>query len=309
MRGGESGAKMRRWWSAAAGRDGGAGPAVRPRRGGLGWWLEVALWALLAVQLGRLFWALVTPMGPLGDWRGRQPAVPPPAARQALFAAMDPFFRDSSAGAASAAPGQVTSLALQLYGIRLNEGSGLGSAIIATPDGVQSSFAVGEEVLPGVRLKAVAFDHVVIERGGASESLYLDQSVPAPAAAPQPAPATPVPATPPAPVAEAAPIAAAPTSSEPVPPSRLLASVSFLPRNAGKAVTGIVVAPKGQGDELMRAGLRPGDIITQINGRPVGSAADIQALAAGIKPGARLSLMVERGAQTVPVALTLENKP
>src|SRR3546814_706544 len=70
----------------------------------------------------------------------------------------------------------VTSLALQVYGIRLNEGSGLGSAIIETPDGMQSSFAVGDAILPGVVLKAVAFDHVSIDRGGAEEQIFIDQS-------------------------------------------------------------------------------------------------------------------------------------
>ena len=58
-------------------------------------------------------------------------------------------------------------------------GSGLGSAILAGPDGVQDSFAVGQEVMSGVVLDAVNFDHVVLDRGGEKETLYLDQSVPA----------------------------------------------------------------------------------------------------------------------------------
>lgn len=287
----------------------GAGPVARPRRAGFVRALEGALWALLAIQIARLCWALFTPLGPLGEWRGRQPAVPPPAARQALFAGMDPFFRNAADEGAAAPAGQVTSLPLQLFGIRLDEGSGLGSAIVATPDGVQASFAVGEEILPGVRLKAVAFDHVVIARGGAEESLYLDQSAPAPPAPAAPAPTAPTDAPAGSPASPARSQASPSVGSSGVAASRLLASVSFLPRAAGKAVTGIVVAPRGQGDELPRAGLQPGDIITQINGRPVGSPADIPSLTAMLKPGARVSLLVERGAQTVPVALILENKP
>src|SRR3546814_4797376 len=38
---------------------------------------------------------------------------------------------------------------------------------VAGPNGVQNSFAVGEEIMPGVVLKAVAFDHITIDRGGA----------------------------------------------------------------------------------------------------------------------------------------------
>src|SRR3546814_17326419 len=59
--------------------------------------------------------------------------------------------------------------------IRLNEGSGMGSAIIENPDGMQSSFAVGDAILPGVVLKAVAFDHVSIDRGGAAEQIFIDK--------------------------------------------------------------------------------------------------------------------------------------
>src|SRR3546814_6853689 len=41
---------------------------------------------------------------------------------------------------------------------------------------MQSSFAVGDAILPGVVLKAVAFDHVSIDRGGAEEQIFIDQS-------------------------------------------------------------------------------------------------------------------------------------
>src|SRR3546814_7019489 len=85
---------------------------------------------------------------------------------------LDPFYRG---GPPQADGGVVTSLALTVYGIRLNEGSGLGSAIVAGPNGVQNSFAVGEEIMPGVVLKAVAFDHITIDRGGAEEQVFLDQ--------------------------------------------------------------------------------------------------------------------------------------
>lgn len=146
-------------------------------------WLEIVLLVALAVQVARLVWTVLTPVGPLGDWRPPQAAVMSAEARTALLARFDPFFR-GNAGAQG--PAAVTSLSLKLFGIRLNEASGGGSAIIATPDGVQSSIAVGQEVVAGVVLKAVAIDHVVLTRGGADETLYIDQSVSAPTAAPSP---------------------------------------------------------------------------------------------------------------------------
>lgn len=160
-------------------------------------WLEIVLLMVLAVQLARLVWTVATPVGPLGRWLPEQPAQMTPAARTALFARFDPFFR----GGTASGPVAVTSLSLKLFGIRMNEASGQGSAIIAGPDGIQSSVGVGDEIVAGVTLKSVAIDHVVIDRGGAEETLYLDQSQAAPVATPggPPTPgATPLPAGPPA---------------------------------------------------------------------------------------------------------------
>ncbi|MBA3897695.1 MAG: type II secretory protein PulC, partial [Sphingomonadaceae bacterium] len=152
---------------------------------------EVLLLALIAIQVARFLWAVAAPVGPFGDWR---PAHGGAIGGDAtLLARFDPFFRLS--GAAQAAV--VTSLSLKLYGTRVDSFTGRGSAIIATPDGIQSSYAVGDEIVPGVKLKAVAFDGVTIDRGGAPEQLFLDQSVVAPVAQPAAAaPAPPLVATP-----------------------------------------------------------------------------------------------------------------
>ena len=53
------------------------------------------------------------------------------------------------------------------------------------------------------------------------------------------------------------------------------------------------------------AGFRDGDIITSVNGKPVTSTADIESLKSQIAPGARISVNVERGANTVPISINL----
>jgi general secretion pathway protein C len=171
--------------------------------------LEILFLCLLAVQCARLVWTVVTPVSPLGDWKASMPqrAAPVPVD---VFAAFDPFFRLSS----QTGPLQVTSLNIKLFGVREDRASGRGSAIISTPDGQQRSFAVGDEIVPGVTLTGVSFDSVTISRNGTSEQLFLDQSPPAPvvggtisapAATSTAAPPPPIPAPPPLPVVSAPP--------------------------------------------------------------------------------------------------------
>lgn len=248
--------------------------------------LIAGLAILLAIQIARLLWAVVTPAGPLGEWNAPSANIVPPAARASLFAGFDPFFRNDAAPTT----GSVTSLNVTLFGIRANESSGGGSAIIAGEDGVQNSYAVGEEVAPGVILDAVAFDHVILSRGGVKESLYLDQSVPAETVNPASVPATGQPASPPP--------GGAALNAE-----TIQKSIGFAPRNEGGRITGFVLQPRDDGTMLRNAGFQAGDVVVAVNGRPVSSAADI---ASQFRPGARLSFDVERGGSKVPIALNLE---
>lgn len=280
----------------------GVGRLGPERLRGLDWagLLEKGLLVLLTLALARMAWVVLTPVGSFGPWEGRQAQLLSAQARQALFASFDPFFRAEASGDQGGAV--VTSLALTVYGIRLNEGTGLGSAIVATPDGVQNSFAVGDEIMPGVVLKAVAFDHITIDRGGAEEQVFLDQSGAAPVADPAAgnAPA-------------AAPTASGGQGAAPPPPfappgggvtvDALRQGVGFAPRLENGRVTGIAVQSKGAA--FAAAGFRPDDIITQINGQPVSDAGALQTMLA---PGARLSLTVDRGAAPATVNLIVQGK-
>ncbi|APX65458.1 type II secretion system protein N [Sphingomonas sp. gentR] len=250
---------------------------------------ELALMAVLAVQGARLLWVIATPVSPLGEWRPLAPAIAGSPA--AILEGFDPFFRLQGQ---QAAPAAVTTLQLTLFGTRLDEASGRGSAILAGPDGVQRSVSVGEEIQPGVTLKAVAFDHITIDRGGATEDLYLDQSDAPPAAAGAPTPA--------------APSVQAPGSVPPaggVAIAQLRSDIGFIPRLDGARVSGLVVRPQGSGAAFRAAGLREGDIVTALGGRPVTGPGDLDRLAADFAQGGSLSITVERGDQTLPLSLQI----
>lgn len=243
---------------------------------------ELALLVLIAVQCARLIWLVAAPLGPVGDWKATNALAPGDASALTGF---DPFFRLS----ATPGPVTVTSLALKLYGVRQDQATGRGSAIIGLPDGHQVSVAVGEEIMPGVTLAEVGFDNVTISRGGANEQIFLDQSTPA-----QSADASVATATAPPPVATA-PAPAAPASGPPI---------GLAPRTANGRVNGVIVSAGGDGGQAFRAaGFEPGDVIVAINGQRISSFEGARAAIA--QAGGEVNIMIDRGGRAVPLRVRL----
>ncbi len=218
---------------------------------------ELLLIVLIAVQAARLIWVLLAPIGPVGDWKSASAQAP--RADGAVLAAFDPFFRLSAGG-----PVVVTSLNLKLTGVTEDRATGRGSAIVQLPDGRQLSFAVGEEIMPGVTLAGVGFDNVTISRGGAQEQLFLDQSQPAPVAGADVTSTTPVPPG---------------TQPQVVTPQGPQSGAGHVQRDrpdaagvAGTGVNGVIVAPgRDGGRAFSAAGFQPGDVIVAVNGQRVTS--------------------------------------
>lgn len=125
--------------------------------------------AVLLLAAAVLAWrAVAIALAPLPQ----PPAFAPPAlADRALLSRVDPFF-PASPGTGEGLP--VTALPFSLHGVRADSATGRGSAIIATGDGQQQVYAVGDSLSDGVTLAAIAGDHVVLDRGGTREALWLD---------------------------------------------------------------------------------------------------------------------------------------
>jgi general secretion pathway protein C len=240
---------------------------------------ELALMAVLAAQLARLFWAIVTPVEPLGEWRPAPLILP--ASPVDTLTSFDPFFRLSGA---TAGPAVVTSLQLKLFGIRIDDATGRGAAIVAGPDGLQRSVSVGEEVSPGVRLSAVAFDHITLDRGGAKEDLFLDQSTQ---------------------VTPAVTSTGSPAPSAGVPAASLRQEIGFIPRIDGGRLSGLVLRPQGTGAVFAQAGLQEGDVLTSLAGRPVTGPDDVDRVGRDFPNGGNVPISVERGGRTLPLAITI----
>lgn len=257
-----------------------------------GQWFAIAQWALIAVlclALAQLLWTAVTPVGPMGN------AAPPPVAPAdtAVVGRFDPFFRSASEGPATT---QVSTRALVLLGTRVDAVSGRGSAIIATADGKQSSYIVGEEIEPGLRLQAVAFDNVTLSAGGRDEQLFLDQSSGETPITPEDA-GTYSPELSPGPSEG---MAASPLQEPETTTPALANAISAVPRLNGSVVDGFTLMPRGNGIGFRQAGLQAGDVLIAVDGTPVRGIADATALAQRLGSG-RATLTIERGGRPVTV--------
>lgn len=256
--------------------------------------LELVILALVAIQTARLVWALLTPVGPVGDWK--TPASFTTPSGSSALGSFDPFFRLESGGA-----GMVTSLNLKLFGVREDRATGRGSAIIALPDGRQSSFAVGEEIMPGVTLAEVGFDSVTINHQGSREQIFLDQSTAAETVGGQAPPAA-ADALPPPP--EAAPPSIYPPPARVAPPPPLPGQpILFQPRSVNGRINGVVVSPGADSQIFRAAGFAPGDVIVAIDGQPVRSVEQVRAQVARARGG--VTVMVDRGGRAIPMRVRL----
>jgi serine protease DegQ len=67
-----------------------------------------------------------------------------------------------------------------------------------------------------------------------------------------------------------------------------------------------LVDPAGPAE---RAGLLPGDVITQINGQPIATSSDLAKALAALQPGQQAQLVINRLGQTIVINMTLGSRP
>jgi|TARA_R100000501_G_scaffold13654_4_gene24986 general secretion pathway protein C len=134
-------------------------------------WAQMAVIVLLALAAARLIWSVLIPIGPVGTISAADIAVQDVPE----FAGLDPLFGFLAGGGDVV----VSTAGLDLFGLRMDRASGRGSAILGNDDVPQQSFDVGEEIVEGITLEEVRFDHVILSNRGVREALYLDQSAPA----------------------------------------------------------------------------------------------------------------------------------
>lgn len=231
--------------------------------------IEAALALTTGLLLARFAWLMAAP-GEGASALHQIPAVAGAAGKHsslALLTQTDPF------RASIAEPSQIavpTSLNLKIAGLRWSDDTaGSSSAILILPDNTQKRFSIGEQIVSGAVLEAVATDRVFLRFNGQLQELLLNDpnkplfsgsssSFSAASVSIQPAQLA-------APTSAAAP---AGSSATPITPALLLTDVDMQPELRNGAVAGYRLSPRGQG-HFQSAGLEAGDMVLRVNGASI----------------------------------------
>ena len=186
----------------------------------------------------------------------------------------------SPAAEASVAP---SNLNMTLTGVAMRASGGC--ALVIVQGQPESAFCSGEELSPGVRLDTVQGDRIVIVRNGAREAVFMKDA---------------------AGTAAAGVAAAPPPIVQSTGPDRQLVDRRQLQQQMGRPefLNQALIVPNPDGGFLVRQvqagslyeklGLRPGDVIRNVNGQPLTSMDDVMRLYQQFGTAQRVLVDVQR---------------
>jgi general secretion pathway protein C len=197
---------------------------------------------------------------------------------------------------------------LALAGVVVGQTPARSSAIL-TSGGKTRVVAVGESAFGG-RLVSVAADGVVLERDGERRELRLPTTVAA-SALPRPAsatgrpslPAGAPPEDPDTPAREMNRVEVQRRLGEEIP--RILAETAVAPVMEDGRVVGVQVTRLPEGSLLTDAGLRTGDVLTQINGTQIDGMGTLIGLWPRLQNATELRAVVVRNGQPFSILVSL----
>lgn len=234
--------------------------------------LNLLLALLIAWSLARLTWSLwpipaqpEAPLAPLGTAPGNTRAMNANSPRLAdLHLFGEAKEQDLAPDNAQSAP--ETQLKLSLSGVLSANDKDNARAIIAGPDGDEKPYAIGDTLPGNAKLKQILVDRVVLQSGGRYETLRLpvDAGGGLPAAdnnavvAPEPGGEDMAPQPPQSLQQYRQQLLAN--------PARLLDLIQVIPVSQNGTFQGFRLGPGRNPGFLRRFGLRPGDMVTSVNG-------------------------------------------
>jgi general secretion pathway protein C len=262
---------------------------------------------LIAWQLASLVW-LAVPTPEAARWKPApayvDPTPPKPVSNEGL--ASSHLFGEYRAGAvadaASLANAPDTQLNFTLLGILAGSSDSESLALIAREGGDEAPFRIGDDVSPGVNLQAIFPDRVILSRNGRLETLRLDKDAPSNALALNAAANA-------GEGQEGSPAAAEMLSQirqqVMTDPSKAASFIRVQPIAGESGVRGYRIYPGPERGAFNAAGLKPGDVVTAINGTPLNDPGQALQLLQSLSTASSLNLAVERNGATQSVNLSL----
>jgi general secretion pathway protein C len=280
-------------------------------RGALPAWASVVLTLLTALAAAQLLWLLV-PTPESARWRPA-PATPVetasrggPDVERVASASLFGHYEPEAPAASSLADAPDTRLNLKLLGIYAAEDDEKSSrALISGGSDDDRPYAVGDAVTKGVTIKAIYADRVMLARAGQLEVLRMDKDSPltgVPAARGRTVPGRPA-----AGDEESSDGGSLSDIREELinNPAKASDYIRVQPQNSGGVMRGYRIYPGRDRAIFNNAGLRPGDLVTSVNGVQLDDPARALQLLNDLSQATSLSLTIERGGQQQSVTLDL----
>lgn len=213
-----------------------------------------------------------------------------------------------------------TTLAMMLRGTLADRDPASGIAVIGDGERGERAFRAGENVTAGVKLARVYPDHVVLVREGVEETLKLvrDQNF-APADIVRPGSQSNSAARSSAAANSSSPTAPGSAQTTRVPadvqqtiermrqnPDELAKRVQIVPVVDGGRMTGVRVSAGADMALMGRLGLRPGDVVTAVNGAPVDSLARGQQIVESLRTASSARVTVLRDGRPTDITISLK---
>lgn len=263
---------------------------------------------LLAIVIGWLLAALVWALMPVPEAARWQPvpANPPAKARSKPAASIvDELIAAKLFGEAAevgpngqAAEAPDTRLNLNLLGI-LAGASKESRALIAPDNGEEKPFSIGDMVVSGTKLEAIFPDRVILVRSGKYETLRLNKDAPSKATTYNPAES-----------------AAAPNAGTTAmlgkirdeimtDPTKAANYLRVQPASVNGQLKGYRIYPGREREAFKELGLRPGDLVTSVNGIQLDDTQKALQLLSDLGQATAVSLTIERGGQVQSLNLNL----
>lgn len=265
--------------------------------------VNLALVVALAATLAQLVWALV----PQPAWQAAPvTAVSAPAASkgnhlQAIVNAhlFGRYQAEQAPAATALSEAPDTRLNLTLVGILAGSSQRDSRALIAQSNGTEEPYALGADVIAGVSLQAIFPDRVILSRGGQLETLRLDRES----------------------TSRADPSVAVSAATQPEAsgsqqlaqireqvlqdPTKASEYIRVQPTNENGQMRGYRIYPGRDRSIFNNAGLRPGDLVTSVNGIQLDDTQKALQMLNDLSQSNAITLTVERGGQTQTVNVSL----